>query len=85
MASKPKIDELEQKIRALEREVSAFRQSEQSLRDREEQHRTILHTAMDGFWIVDAKGRLLEVNQAYCMMSGYTEQELLGMCITSLA
>ena len=84
MASKPKIDELEQKIRALEREVSAFRQSEQSLRDREEQHRTILHTAMDGFWIVDAKGRLLEVNQAYCMMSGYTEQELLGMCITSL-
>ena len=39
---------------------------------------------MDGFWLVDADGRLLEVNDAYCRMSGYSSAELLGMRITDL-
>ncbi len=50
----------------------------------EEQHRAILQTAMDGFWRVDLQGRLLEVNAAYCRMSGYTEAELLTMSISDL-
>ena len=50
----------------------------------EEHHRTILQTAMDGFWRVDLQGRLLEVNKAYCRMSGYSEQELLTMSISDL-
>ncbi len=47
-------------------------------------HKTILRTAMDGFWLVDWQGRLLEVNQAYCRMSGYSSQELLNMRIADL-
>ena len=50
----------------------------------EERHRTILKTAMDGIWLVDMQGRLLEVNETYCRMSGYSEQELLVMRITDL-
>jgi len=38
-----------------------------------------LQTALDGFWRVDMQGHLLQVNDAYCQMSGYTEQELLTM------
>ena len=39
---------------------------------------------MDGFWLMDKDGRLLEVNDTYCRMSGYTEQELLTMNVADL-
>lgn len=55
-----------------------YRQREQ-LRASEEKHRTILQTTMVGFCLVDTRGQLLEVNQTYCRMSGYSEQELLNM------
>ena len=50
----------------------------------EEEHRTILSTAMDGFWITDTAGRFLEVNKSYCEMSGYAEHELLCMDISAV-
>ena len=59
-------------------------ESEEALRTSEERHRTILKTAIDGFWVVDAQGHLLEVNEAYCLMSGYSEAELLTMRIPDL-
>jgi PAS domain S-box-containing protein len=51
----------------------------EALRKREMQHRTILQTAMDGFWRTNMQGRLIEVNDAYCRMSGYSREELLAM------
>ena len=54
------------------------------LQNSEAWHQTILQTAMDGFCLVDGQGRLLEVNQAYCRMSGYSSQELLTMNIADL-
>jgi len=47
-------------------------------------HRMVLETAMDGFWIVNLQGRLLEVNEAYCRICGYSRQELLSMSIFDL-
>ena len=47
-------------------------------------HRTIVQTAMEGFWLVDTQRRLVEVNAAYCRMSGYSEQELLTMRVSDL-
>jgi len=44
----------------------------------------ILQTAMDGFWCVDASGCLIEVNDAYCQMSGFSRDELLGIEISQL-
>jgi PAS domain S-box-containing protein len=49
-----------------------------------ELHHSILQTAMDGFWLADQQGRILEVNEAYCRMSGYKAQELLAMRISDL-
>ena len=49
-----------------------------------QQHRTILQTAMDGFFILDTQGRIREVNEAYCRMTGYSELELLSMGIADL-
>ena len=47
-------------------------------------YQTILQTAIEGFWLVDTQGKILEVNDAYCTMSGYTKKELLTMTINEL-
>jgi PAS domain S-box-containing protein len=44
----------------------------------------ILQTALDGVVFVDRTGRLLEVNQAYCDMSGYTREALQAMHLSDL-
>ena len=47
-------------------------------------YREIGQLIMDGFWMADLQGRLLEVNEVYCRMSGYNVQELLAMHISDL-
>ncbi|NJK87119.1 MAG: PAS domain S-box protein [Bacteroidales bacterium] len=54
------------------------------LEEREVRFRTILQIAMDGFLLVNNHGKILEVNKAYCDMSGYTENELLQLYIFDL-
>jgi PAS domain S-box-containing protein len=56
-----------------------------ALRANEECNRTILYTAMEGFWIVDLWGNILEVNDTYCQMSGYSIDELLKMRVYDIA
>lgn len=65
-------------------DVTERRRSEEARRERDEWHRVVLQTAMDGFWMVDLQGHLIEVNEALCRMSGYSAQELLGMRINDL-
>ena len=63
-------------------EIALYKhQAEQKIRKSESLHRRILQSAMDAFWLTDRQGRLLEVNDAYCKMSGYSAAELLGMSI----
>ena len=64
--------------------ITERKQAEDRLRESEEWYRTLLHTAMDGFWVTDMPGRLLQVNEAYCWMSGYSAEELLAMRIPDL-
>lgn len=47
-------------------------------------HKRVLETAIDGFWIQDEGGHIVEVNEAYQRMSGYTARELIGMHISEL-
>lgn len=65
-------------------DITERKRAEEALKESEERHRTILKTAMDGFMIVDSSGRLIEVNEAYCNMSGYTQEEFLCMGINDL-
>ena len=68
------LDEIDSKLRA------ALTEKQES----EEHHRTILQAAMDGFWLVDTRGQILEANDAYCRMSGYSSKELLGMKVSDM-
>jgi PAS domain S-box-containing protein len=47
-------------------------------------YQRVLETALDGFCVLDANGRLLEANQALASMSGYSTAELLGKPIREL-
>ncbi len=65
-------------------DISLLKQAEEELRKNEELNRSIIHTATDGFWRFDTHGLLLEVNEAYCRMSGYSQEELLTMHVADL-
>ncbi|MHB1357877.1 MAG: PAS domain S-box protein [Anaerolineae bacterium] len=65
-------------------DITVRKRVEDTLRESAERHRTILQTAMDGFWVVDTQGQLIEVNETYCQMSGYSAHELLTMRIPDL-
>jgi PAS domain S-box-containing protein len=71
-------------VMAVLTDITKRKRAELALRTSEEQHRTILQTTMDGFWLSDMQGRLLEVNDAYCQISGYSREELLKMSIAQL-
>ncbi len=64
--------------------LSRARAAQEIIRESEELHRTILQSAMSGFLLIDIKGRLLEVNETYCRMSGYSARELLAMNLGDL-
>jgi len=65
-------------------DITARKRAQEALREREHFLRSVIQTAVDGFWVVDSRGRLTEVNDAYCVMSGYSREELSGVNIHDL-
>lgn len=47
----------------------------------EQLYNTVIRHAMDGFTVNDLGGLLLDINDAYCQMLGYTREEALGINI----
>ena len=56
----------------------------ESARQLGERNRDILQVALDGFCIIDPQGNILQANQAYCQMTGYSAEELACMEISDL-
>ena len=79
-----KMVQVEEANRLLELEVAERKRAEEAYRSSEERHRAILQTAMDGFLMTDMQGRILDVNESYCRISGYSARELSAMCISDL-
>ncbi len=65
-------------------DISEHKEAEAKLKKSEERYRQIVQTSMDGFLIADSAGQLLDVNTAYCQMTGYTRDELLNMHISDV-
>jgi PAS domain S-box-containing protein len=65
-------------------DVTSRKSDEGVIRRMAEQHAVLLATSTDGFWLADLDGLLLDVNEAYCRMSGYSREELLGMTLHDL-
>ena len=77
MTDKPTHEELEQSVKALEREIVYFKQVEASLREREATLRSIFRAAPTGIGMVSDRV-IQQANERLCNMTGYTREELLG-------
>ncbi|SJZ52750.1 PAS domain S-box-containing protein/diguanylate cyclase (GGDEF) domain-containing protein [Oceanospirillum multiglobuliferum] len=66
---------------AIARDQSERLAAERALRNNAAIYQGVISTALDGFWMTDTNGNILDVNQAYCDMSGFSREELLSMRI----
>jgi len=79
MAGKLSYEELEQKVKELEKKDVERKQAVGALRRSEEKYRTILENIEEGYYEVDLAGNLTFFNGSICKMLRYSRDELLGM------
>lgn len=70
--------------RMVHKRTSDLNASNKALKENESRYRTILSSAMDGYLLVDQCGKILEANDAYHRMSGYSEDELTRMHVSQI-
>ena len=66
-------------VMGISRDLTEQKRIKEALKEREELSQKIIGAAMEGFWMIDLEGNLVDVNEAYCRMSGYSREELLSM------
>jgi sigma-B regulation protein RsbU (phosphoserine phosphatase) len=59
-------------------DITASKLAEAELRKSEEKFRRIIETAGQGFILMDQDLVIIDVNEAYCQMLGYSRSEILG-------
>jgi len=59
-------------------DITKRKLAEEELRKSEEKFRRIVETAGEGFILMDEDLHILDVNDAYCRLIGYTREELIG-------
>ena len=62
----------------------ALRENQTLLAEREQRYRAVVETAQDGFLLLNQQAQVIGCNQAYCQMSGYTQEELLQLDVPHL-
>ncbi len=65
-------------------DVTTRHRAEGALRESEGRFRTLVEQAGDGFELLDAKGRYVDVNSATCRQLGYSREELLFLSIQDI-
>ena len=59
-------------------DITERRLAEEKLRKSEEKFRRIVETAGEGFLLMDENLRIVDVNDAYCKLLGYSREEIIG-------
>lgn len=65
-------------------ELKSEQALDDAVRENAERFHAVMVATLDGFVIVDLKDRLIEVNQNFCDLLGYTREELLKMSIRDI-
>jgi sigma-B regulation protein RsbU (phosphoserine phosphatase) len=66
-------------------DITERKQAEEELSKSEEKFRRIVETAGEGFLLMDENLRIMDVNDAYCNLLGYSREELIGKTPLDLA
>ncbi len=59
-------------------DITERKKTEEALARSEEKYRRIVSTTSQGFFLVDDQMRILEVNDTFCDLLGYTREEIMG-------
>ncbi len=73
-----------QSVMGISRDLTEQKRTAEALKEREELSQKIIGAAMEGFWMLNFEGNIVDVNEAYCRMSGYSRQELLAMHLSDV-
>ncbi len=65
-------------------EITGRKQIEKALQQSEESYQDLFNQASDAIFINDDKGRLLDMNEMACKLSGYSKKQLVEMNISDL-
>jgi PAS domain S-box-containing protein len=66
------------------RDISGRKRIEEAMSLVARKYSAMFNTTSDGVWLHNYDGIILEVNDAYCRMSGYSRSELIGMPVNRL-
>ncbi len=76
MVKKPTYEELEQRVKELEKDSIVHRQIEEALRESEERFRTLIEQSPIAIQVMTPDGRIVQVNDAYVKLWGITLDDL---------
>ncbi len=65
------------------RDITERKQAEEALRESEQRYRTLSAASVEGI-VITEQGRILDANDQYCRMFGYTLPELVGKPVREL-
>jgi PAS domain S-box-containing protein len=68
----------------ISKDITERKQMEEAIVAQAEQYSALLATTADGYWLADENGKLIDVNETYCRLSGYSREELLMLSISDL-
>lgn len=79
MLGKPAYEELEQRIRELEKAEFERQRKEKALREQLLHQTTLMDAILDGIAIIDQTHRVRQANSRFAQMLGHTPEEVLGL------
>jgi PAS domain S-box-containing protein len=77
-SKKSKSEELEIRIREMEKKESKYKETIRHLRLNEKRFRNLYEQIPLGYQSLDSQGRFIEVNEAWLNMMGYSSSEVIG-------
>lgn len=64
------------------RAEEAHRETVQALHVLADHYQSIINASLDGFVLLDANKTIIDTNEAYCAMTGYAREEIIGKAIS---
>jgi PAS domain S-box-containing protein len=59
-------------------DITERKLAELELLESSQRYTDVVNSTLDGFWVVDLNGIIHEVNEAYCLQSGYAREEIVN-------